>query len=311
MLHFAVGDLFSGPMKTARLALLISLLSFAALANPEIPLWPNGVPGALGKEAKDTPTLTVFLPKSKTPTAAMVVCPGGGYAGLAPHEGHDYALWLNEQGIAAFVLKYRLGSAGYRHPAMLQDAARAIRTVRARASEWNVDTNRVGIIGSSAGGHLASTLLTHFNSPENKPANSTDPIDALSCRPDIGVCCYPVITMDGPSVHAGSRRNLLGENPSPELIHELSNQLHVTKDTPPTFVWATAEDKGVLPINSIMFGEALAKAGVPFELHIYEKGRHGLGLGSRTYDPSKWLEWTRDCNLWLKSHGFATKTPVH
>ncbi len=287
------------------------MLSLAANANPEIPLWPNGAPGALGKGPNDTPTLTVFLPKSQTPTAAMVVCPGGGYGGLAPHEGKDYALWLNEQGIAAFVLKYRLGSHGYRHPAMLQDAARAIRTVRARAEEWNVDIKRVGIIGSSAGGHLASTLLTHFNSAENKPANSTDPIDAMSCRPDLGVVCYPVITMDGPSVHSGSRKNLLGENASPELVKELSNQLHVTKDTPPTFIWATAEDKGVLPINSIMFGEALAQAGVPFELHIYEKGAHGLGLGSRQYDPTKWHRWTRDCNAWLKEHGFATQTSAH
>lgn len=179
----------------------------------------------------------------------------------------------------------------------------------ARASEWNVDTSRVGIIGSSAGGHLASTLLTHFNSAETKPEGSTDPIDATSCRPDLGVICYPVITMDTVSTHSGSRHNLLGDHPSPELVHELSNQFHVTKDTPPTFVWATAEDKGVLPINSIMFGEALTKAGVPFELHIYEKGGHGMGLGSRTYDPTKWHRWTSDCNAWLKEHGFATKTP--
>ena len=298
-------------MKATLLALLTTIVSFTASANPEIPLWPNGAPGALGKEPKDIPTLTVFLPKSEAPTAAMVVCPGGGYGGLAPHEGKDYALWLNEQGIAAFVLKYRLGPGGYHHPAMLQDAARAIRTVRARANEWNVDTKRVGIIGSSAGGHLASTLLTHFNSAANRPADSTDPVDALSCRPDLGVVCYPVITMDGPSVHSGSRRNLLGDNPSPELIRELSNQFHVTKDTPPTFIWHTSEDKGVLVENSLLFAEGLAKAGVPFELHIYEKGPHGLGLGSRTYNPSKWLEWTHDCNLWLKAHGFATQTPVH
>ncbi|MGZ5544319.1 MAG: alpha/beta hydrolase, partial [Limisphaerales bacterium] len=251
----------------------------------------------------------IYLPTAPTqvPIAAMVVCPGGGYGGLAPHEGNDYALWLNEQGIAAFVLKYRLGSAGYRHPAMLQDAARAIRTVRARASEWNVDTNRVGIIGSSAGGHLTSTLLTHFNSADNKPSDSKDPIDQISCRPDLGVICYPVITMDGPSVHSGSRRNLLGADPSPELVHELSNQFHVTKDTPPTFIWHTAEDKGVLVENSLMFAQALAKAGVPFELHVFEKGPHGLGLGSRTYDRMKWHRWTADCNAFLMQHNFATR----
>jgi acetyl esterase/lipase len=292
-------------MKAFALTLIAAVLSFSAVANDEIPLWPKGAPGARGTEPKDIPTLTIFLPKLQSNTAAMVICPGGGYGGLAPHEGHDYALWLNEQGIAAFVLKYRLGSAGYRHPIMLQDAARAIRTVRSRASEWNVDPNRVGIIGSSAGGHLASTLLTHFRSAENKPADTTDAIDAVSCRPDFGVLCYPVITMDGVSAHSGSRKNLLGTNASPELVRELSNELHVTKDTPPTFVWHTSEDKGVLVENSLMFAQALAKAGVPFELHVFEKGPHGLGLGSRSYDPTKWLRWTYDCNAWLHQHGFA------
>jgi acetyl esterase/lipase len=291
-------------MKTFTLTLLATITSLSVLANDEIPLWPNGAPGAHGSEPKDIPTLTIFLPKSQSNTAAMVVCPGGGYGGLAPHEGHDYALWLNEQGIAAFVLKYRLGSAGYRHPVMLHDAARALRTVRARGSDWNVDPNRVGIIGSSAGGHLASTLLTHFDSGK---ADAEDAIDRVSSRPDLGVLCYPVITMDGVSVHSGSRKNLLGADPSPELVRELSNELHVTGNTPPTFIWHTSEDKGVLVQNSLMFAEALAKAGVPFELHVLEKGQHGLGLGSRTYDPTKWLRWTRDCNAWLKDKGFATR----
>jgi acetyl esterase/lipase len=289
-------------MKAIPLILLSTVLSLRVFANQEIPLWPNGAPGALGQEPKDIPTLTIFLPKEQEPTAAMVVCPGGGYGGLAAHEGKDYALWLNAQGIAAFVLKYRLGPGGYHHPAMLQDAARALRTVRSRASEWNVDPKRVGVMGSSAGGHLASTLVTHFDAGD---ANATDPIDRVSSRPDIGVLCYPVITMDGVSTHSGSRKNLLGENPSPELVKELSNQLHVTKNTPPIFDWHTSEDKGVLVENSLMFGEALAKAGVPFELHIYEKGPHGMGLGSRTYDPSKWHRWTYDCNAWLKERGFA------
>jgi acetyl esterase/lipase len=293
-------------MKAIRLILLSTLASLTVLANEEIPLWPNGAPGALGKEPKDIPTLTIYLPKDQSPTAAMVVCPGGGYGGLAAHEGKDYALWLNEQGIAAFVLKYRLGSSGYHHPAMLQDAARALRTVRARANDWNVDPKRVGIIGSSAGGHLTSTLLTHFDAGDDK---ASDPIDRVSSRPDLGVCCYPVITMDGVSTHSGSRKNLLGENPSPELVKELSSQLHVTKETPPTFIWHTAEDKGVLVENSLMFGEAFAKAGVPFELHIYQKGPHGMGLGSRNYDPTKWHRWTRDCNAWLVEHGFARLEP--
>jgi acetyl esterase/lipase len=231
----------------------------------------------------------------------MIVCPGGGYGGLAAHEGATYALWLNDQGIAGFVLKYRLGSAGYRHPRMLQDAARAMRLVRARAAEWKLDTKRIGIIGSSAGGHLASTLLTHFDSGDPQAA---DPIERQSDRPDLGVLCYAVITMEE-FTHAGSRRNLLGDNPSPQLLAELSNEQHVTPQTPPCFVWATDEDKAVPAENSIMFAQALRKAGVPFELHIYQRGPHGIGLGTKTYDPSKFHQWTHDCQIWLKEQGFG------
>jgi acetyl esterase/lipase len=269
-----------------------------------IVLWPDGAPGALGKTEKDAPTLTPFFPPAERATgAAMIICPGGGYAGLANHEGEHYARFLNEQGIAGFVLKYRLGSAGYRHPAMLQDAARAVRTVRAKASEWNLDRKRIGIMGSSAGGHLASTLLTHFDSGK---ADAVDPIDKESCRPDLGILCYPVITMTATEFsHKGSIQNLLGKDPSPELLKELSNELQVTKETPPCFLWHTDEDKGVLVENSLLFAQALRHAGVPFDLHIYEHGPHGMGLGSREYDPSKWHPWTKDCVFWLKAHGFA------
>lgn len=265
-------------------------------------LWPEGAPGALGKEPKDIPTLTPYFPKPESATgAAMIICPGGAYAGLAPHEGEVYALWLNDQGIAGFVLKYRLGSSGYRHPRMLQDAARAVRLVRSRAGEWKLDAKRIGIIGSSAGGHLASTLLTHFDSGDPQAA---DPIERQSDRPDLGVLCYAVITM-GASTHSGSKRNLLGENPSPELMAELSNELHVTPQTPPCFVWATDEDKAVPVENSLQFAEALRHAAVPFELHIYQRGAHGLGLGSRTFEPSKFHQWTHDCRIWLKEQGFG------
>jgi acetyl esterase/lipase len=269
-----------------------------------IPLWPDGAPGALGKSDKDIPTLTPFFPSPEKATgAAMVICPGGGYAGLANHEGEHYARFLNEQGIAGFVLKYRLGSAGYRHPAMLQDAARAVRTVRAKASEWKVDRKHIGIMGSSAGGHLASTLLTHFDSGKSDAA---DPIDKESSRPDLGILCYPVITMTATEFsHKGSIQNLLGKDPAPELLKELSNELHVTKETPPCFLWHTDEDKGVLVENSLLFAQALRQAGVPFDLHIYEHGPHGMGLGSREYDPSKWHPWTKDCVFWLKAHGFG------
>ncbi len=267
-----------------------------------MPLWPEGAPGALGKADKDVPTLTPFLPDpAKATGAAMVICPGGGYGGLADHEGKHYALWLNDQGIAGFVLKYRLGSAGYHHPAMLQDAARAVRVVRAKAAEWKVDPKRVGIMGSSAGGHLASTLLTHFDKGD---PNAADPMEHESSRPDLGILCYAVITMDA-NTHQGSKNNLLGKDPSPELVKLLSNELQVTPQTPPCFIWHTWEDAGVKVENSLEFAYALRRAGVPFDLHIYQKGPHGLGLGSREYDPQKLLDWTRDCASWLKVRGFV------
>ncbi len=288
---------------------LLGALCVVALAQAQstnsFPLWPEGAPGALGKEDKDIPTLTPFLPDSaRASGAAVVVCPGGGYAGLAPHEGQGYALWLNEHGIAAFVLKYRLGSGGYHHPAMLQDAARAVRLVRARAADWKLDTRRIGIMGSSAGGHLASTLLTHFDAGE--PA-AADPIERQSSRPDLGILCYAVITM-GEFTHEGSKKNLLGAHPSQELVRELSNELQVTKATPPCFIWHSYEDKAVPVENSLQFAGALRQAGVPFDLHVYQKGQHGLGLGSLEYDPTKWHPWTRDCIFWLKEQGWVKRT---
>src|SRR5437016_6159784 len=195
-----------------------------AQTNNAFPLWPSGAPDALGKEDKDIPTLTPFLPESSKATgAAMIICPGGGYGGLAPHEGEGYARFFNQLGIAGFVLKYRLGPAGYHHPAMLHDAARAVRLVRSRAAEWKLDPKRIGIIGSSAGGHLASTLLTHFDSGNS---SAEDPIEHQSSRPNLGILCYAVITM-GEFTHAGSKKNLLGAHPSAELVAELSNELQV------------------------------------------------------------------------------------
>jgi len=274
----------------------------AAQPTNSFPLWPGDAPGALGKEPKDIPTLTPFYPDAgKASGAAMVICPGGGYGGLAPHEGEGYARWLNEQGITAFVLKYRLGSAGYRHPVMLQDAARALRLVRANADAWKVDPKRLGIMGSSAGGHLASTLLTHFDA--GKPEDA-DPVERVSSRPDVGILCYAVITM-GKFTHQGSKNNLLGTNPPPALVEELSNELRVTQDTPPCFVWHTFEDTAVPVENSMQFAAALRQAGVPFDLHIYQKGGHGMGLGSREYDSTKWHPWTHDCSYWLKAQGFV------
>jgi len=283
-------------------ALLGWFASAQAQPTNSFPLWPEGAPGALGKEDKDIPTLTPYWPDpAKATGAAIVICPGGGYGGLAAHEGADYARFLNESGIAGFVLKYRLGSAGYRHPAMLQDAARAVRLVRAQSGEWKLDPKRIGIMGSSAGGHLASTLVTHFDAGNSDAA---DPIERQSSRPDLGILCYAVITM-GPFTHQGSKNNLLGKDPSSELVRELSNELQVTKDTPPCFIWHTSNDGAVPVENSLHFAEALRKAGVLFDLHVYEKGPHGLGLGSSNWNPEKRHPWTRDCILWLQAQGFA------
>ena len=287
-------------MSLTKTAVLFTVL-FAALTTARaevkdpILLWPDGAPGATGDKDQDKPTITPFLPDPAIATgAAIVICPGGGYGGLASHEGKDYALWLNEHGVAGFVLKYRLGSAGYRHPIELGDAARAVRLVRARAADWKVDPKRIGIMGSSAGGHLASTLLTHFDA--GKP-DATDPIEKQSSRPDLGILCYAVISM-GENTHGGSRQNLLGNNPSPELIKLLSNELQVTPQTPPCFVWSTEEDGAVKVENSLEFAAALRRNHVPFDLHVYQKGGHGIGLAGGH-------PWTKDCLYWLKVQGFV------
>lgn len=288
------------------LFLLPSLLAAQSTMNSPLVLWPDGAPGALGKEDKDIPTLTVYPAKSANASgAAMVICPGGGYGGLAPHEGEVYAQWLADHGIAGFVLKYRLGSHGYRHPAMLQDVSRAIRLVRARAAEWKLDAQKVGVMGSSAGGHLASTALTHFDS--GKP-DAEDPIEKQSSRPNLGILCYPVISM-GTNTHAGSRMNLLGKEPSAELIQLLSNELQVSSNTPPCFLWHTYEDRGVKIENSMEFAAALNRANVPFELHIFQKGGHGLGLGTKIYPSPALHPWTTNCLQWLTTQGFVSAKP--
>lgn len=283
--------------------LILSVLLVSAICAAEpLPLWEGKAPGALGETPKDIPTLTPYLSeKPGAARAAVVICPGGGYGALADHEGSHYAKFLNEHGIAAFVLKYRLGSAGYRHPVMLNDAARAVRMVRARATEWNIDTAKVGIMGSSAGGHLASTLLTHFDSGN---AEAADPIDRQSSRADLGVLCYAVITM-GEFTHQGSKKNLLGENPSAELVTLLSNELQVKANTPPCFIWHTWEDKAVPIENSMQFASALQKNKVPFDLHIYQKGNHGIGLGAKQKDSAAKHPWTADLVFWLKTQGWV------
>jgi len=278
-----------------------------ARAAEPFPLWPQGAPGALGKAPEDVPTLTPYpAPKEKATGAAIVVCPGGGYGHLSlEYEGREVAVWLNSVGVTAFVLKYRLGPR-YHHPSMLQDAARAIRTVRARAAEWGLDPERVGILGFSAGGHLASTAGTHFDAGK---ADAADPIERVSSRPSVMLLIYPVITMRE-LTHAGSKKNLLGDNPTPELVALLSNEEQVTKETPPAFLVHTMNDATVPVENTLMFVAALRKAGVPFELHLYERGPHGFGLGTardnKPADPilSTWPAHAAD---WLRLHNFAAK----
>jgi acetyl esterase/lipase len=285
----------------------VSMPVMGAAAENPIPLWPDGkAPGALGNGENDTPTLTLFpAPVEKASGAAMVICPGGGYGGFAAHEGAAYAEWLASNGITGVVLKYRLGSHGYRHPVMLQDVSRAVRVTRSKAAEWKIDPKRIGLMGSSAGGHLASTLLTHFDAGK---ADATDPVERESSRPDLGVLCYPVISM-GPLTHAGSRTNLLGKDPAPDLVELLSNEKHVTAQTPPCFIFHTAEDNAVKVENALEFAAALRKAGVPFELHVFEKGAHGIGLGKGRAGtgPESLHPWTRACLDWLKLHGFLEK----
>ena len=281
------------------LVLLIGLAGLAAAqsrqpaAPPSELLWPNGAPGALGSEDSDKPSITPWLP-AKRNGQAVLVCPGGGYGGLAmDHEGTQIAQWLNSQGIVAFVLKYRLGPR-YHHPIELGDAQRAIRIIRSRAGDLRIDAKRIGIWGFSAGGHLASTLITHFDAGD---ANASDPIERASSRPDFAVLSYPVVSFTE-YVHVGSRKNLLGDNPDPKLVELLSNEKQVTKETPPTFLFHTNADTGVPPENSVMFYLALRKAGVPAEMHIYENGPHGVGLAPTNAVLNSWSARLAD---WLRA----------
>ena len=263
-------------------------------------LWPQGAPGALGSEEVDRPALTPYLPAANANGTAVVVCPGGGYSGLAmDHEGDQVARWLNSMGVAAFVLKYRLGPR-YHHPIELQDAQRAIRMVRARAHEWHVAPDRIGIMGFSAGGHLASTAGTHFDKGN---AGALDTIERQSSRPDFLILCYAVISFTTEYTHRGSLRNLLGDNPDPKLVESLSNEKQVTAETPPTFLFHTNADRGVPAENSVLFYLALRKAGVPAEMHIYERGPHGVGLAS--YDEAL-RSWPERLAGWMRVRGLLS-----
>jgi acetyl esterase/lipase len=263
-----------------------------------IPLWAGAAPGALGTDETDIPTITVYLPRTVTAnTPAMIICPGGGYVNLAMnHEGRQVANYLNSLGLAAFVLKYRLGPR-YHHPVELGDAQRAIRTLRSKAGEWRLDPGRIGIMGFSAGGHLAMSASTHFDSGV---ASAADIVDRTGSRPDFTVLGYPVISMTEPWTHQGSKNSLLGNNPDPELAKSLSGELAVTKETPPTFIFQTNADTTVPAENSVYYYLALRKAGVPAEMHIFEKGAHGVGLAN---DDPALSEWSKVLANWLRVRG--------
>ncbi len=282
-------------------------------ASPQvILLWPEGVPGAKpnGGEERNVdarvsnvqnPSLTYYAaPAASSVGTSVIVCPGGAYARLAiDKEGTDIAKRLNAIGVSAFVLKYRLME--YGHPAPLQDVLRAVRTVRSRAADFGLKPDRIGVMGFSAGGHVAASAATLFDAPEGRTGSQ---LDRISARPDFVALIYPVITMKEPFVHAGSRDNLLGKTPSSAMIDALSAELHVTKNTPPTFLIHTEEDMTVPVENSIIFYQALRKAGVPSELHLYAKGPHGFALAEGLGPTS---EWTKRFEEWMRSHGWLEK----
>jgi acetyl esterase/lipase len=295
-----------------RWAVLVLLTAGAAsaqdkkspLVGPIEYLWPKGAPLAQGEEEKDKPNLSLYLaPEDKANGAAVVVCPGGGYGGLAKdHEGHQVGQFFNSIGVSAFILTSR-HAPKYRHPCPMLDVQRAIRTVRARAAEWKVDPTRIGVMGFSAGGHLTSTAVTHF---DDGKADAEDPIEKASCRPDFGILVYPVIALDKPYTHQGSKKNLLGDKVNdPALVEDLSCEKRVTEKTPPCFLFHTTADTGVPPENSIDFYLALRKAKVPAELHIYERGPHGVGLGNDKFPELK--SWPERLSAWMGVRGLLTK----
>ena len=261
-------------------------------------LWEKSAPGALGDNPEDIPTLTLYpATHHDNPGPAIIVAPGGSYRFLAAnHEGRQIANWFNAMGITAFVLEYRLGPR-YHHPIELGDAQRAMRLVRSRAKEFNIAPGVIGFMGFSAGGHLASTLATHFDA--GMPSAS-DPVDRENCRPDFVILAYPVISMTADYSHSGSAKNLLGDPPDPALAKQLSNELNVTSSTPPAFLFSTSADTVVPPENTVAFYLALRKAGIPAEMHVFEKGPHGVGLALNDIALSEWGILLRN---WLRVRG--------
>jgi acetyl esterase/lipase len=302
----------------------VALLFFTAFLttnsfsqNPVLKVWPKGVPGSIRNdtysekvtesngipsryEKVTDPSLTVFLPSAgKATGTAVLICPGGGYGGLAfDHEGYAIARWLNDNGIAGIILKYRLPSdliMKDKSAGPLQDAQEALRIIRRNKEHWKIDPNKIGVIGFSAGGHLASTLSTHYS--EKVYENS----DTTSARPDFSLLIYPVISFDAAFTHMGSRKNLIGDNPSKEAIDHFSNELQTTDKTPPAFLVHSSDDKAVPVKNSIVYYEGLIKNKITAEMHIFQKGGHGYGL---SVDNGTQASWPDLCIMWMKANGF-------
>jgi acetyl esterase/lipase len=264
------------------------------MTHPTFPLWDGQAPGALGTDPKDTPSITVYpaQPGSRRqnpPHPAMVILPGGGYRFLAQHEGPAYAEWLSEQGFTCFVVQYRLAVDGYRWPVMLWDAARAMRWVRCHASDWDVDPQRIGMIGASAGAHLLASLATHYD--DGNPA-SADPVERAGSRPTLGVLCYGPFDTSLMAPNSDFTGRMLGPDPTPELVESLSPVHSVSASTPPCFLMHTVADEKVSVLQTLSFAAALHRAGVPFEVHIYEKGAHGIAV-KRPHP------WPAECVRWL------------
>jgi acetyl esterase/lipase len=287
--------------RSAVTALLFLLGGTCLAAEPTaIPLWKDGAPGTPATKPADEPTLYLWQPAADAPITktAVIICPGGGYGHLAiDKEGHDFAKWFNSFRVTAFVLRYRHHGTGQMHPIPMQDGQRAVRTVRSRAAEWNIDPDRIGVMGFSAGGHLASTLATHFDAGD---AAASDPIDRAGSRPDFLILCYPVITMTADYMHKGSRDNLIGKDADPELARSMSSELQVAHETPPTFIFQTDADTAVPAENSVAFYLALRKAHVPAELHVYQSGGHGAGFAKNIPGTD---DWSARCKEWLQVRG--------
>lgn len=260
-------------------------------------LWENGIP--YYEEGKFAPSLTPYICSGAK--AAVVVCPGGAYEFRAEHEGAEIAEWLNKIGVTAFVLNYRIAPE-YHNPVQLSDVQRAVRHVRYYAADYGIDADKIAVMGFSAGGHLAGSVSVHYNLKAYEP---TDEIDKVSARPDASILCYPVIDMFEYR-HDGSRRNLIGENPLHADKELMSLYAHVTRETPQAFLWHTSSDAAVPVENSLMYADALSKVKVPFELHIYPVGSHGLGLADREgRDVPHVAQWADSCHQWLKLIGFV------